>query len=261
MAVKADLVGYLIYCALAAHVYAAAALALRRRLFGEVAFVTGFAACAAAFIVQWVHAGHAPLAGMFSVFVVLGMLVWPLSLFARGMLGAEGAAAHALIAAAVLFPAGFVFPAATQPAPALLQSGWFLPHVGAYLLGYTVMLMAAAQAVLQLICRAGSDQAAARERATWRLVRLGFPLLTIGLVAGAMWGKRAWGDWWHFDPKELWSLATWLTFAGYFPLRAALDGRRLRVCSAAVLTGAAAIGMTLLWVNLTASSTLHAHAF
>jgi ABC-type transport system involved in cytochrome c biogenesis permease subunit len=70
---------------------------------------------------------------------------------------------------------------------------------------------------------------------------------------------QAWGNWWHFDPKELWALATWLVFAGYFHLRAALDGRRLRLCSAVVLAGAAAIGMTLLWVNLSAGSALHSH--
>jgi len=124
-----------------------------------------------------------------------------------------------------------------------------------------VMSMGAVQAALQLAAPASSPLAAARERATWRVVRLGFPLLTLGLVAGAVWGKQAWGDWWHFDPKELWSGATWLLFAAYFHLRAALAGRRLRVCSAAVLAGAGAIAMTLLWVNLTASSPLHAHAF
>jgi ABC-type transport system involved in cytochrome c biogenesis permease subunit len=259
MVVKTDLVGYLIYCALAAHVYAAAAMVLRRRMFGEVAFVTGFAACAGAFVARWVAVAHVPLEGMFEVFLALGMLVWPLSLLVRRALGAEGAAAHALLGAAVLFPAGFVFPAAARELPALLRSGWFLPHVGAYLLGYVVMLMAAVQAALQLGSRAGTALAAARERTTWRLARVGFPLLTIGLVVGAAWGKRAWGDWWHFDPKELWALVTWLVFAGYFHLRAALDGRRLRLCSAAVLVGAGAIGMTLLWVNLTASSALHTH--
>ncbi len=261
MAVKTDLVGYLIYCALAAHLYAAVAMALRRRMFGQVAFATGFAACAGAFVVRWAQLGCAPLGGLFEVFLALGMLVWPLSLLARRVLGAEGAAAHALLAAAVLLPVGFVFPATGRDEPALLRSGWFLPHVGAYVLGYTVMMMGAVQAVLQLTCPAGSDQAARRERATWRLVCLGFPLLTVGLAAGAAWAKQAWGDWWHWDPKELWSLATWLIFAGYLHLRAALAGRRLRLCSAAVLLGAGAIGMTLLWVNLTAASALHAHTF
>lgn len=259
MAIKTDLLGYLLYCGLAAHLYAAAAMALRRRVFGEVAFATGFAACAAAFAVRWVQLGCTPLRGLFEVFLVLGMLVWPLSLFCRRLLGAEGPAAHALVAAAVLFPAGFIFPAAGGETAALLRSAWFLPHVGAYVLGYAVMLMAAVQAALQLAAPSGSPLAAARERATWRLVRLGFPLLTVGLVAGAMWAKQAWGDWWHWDPKELWSGATWLLFALYFHLRAGLAGRRLRVCSAAVLAGAGAIAMTLLWVNLTASSPLHAH--
>ena len=155
MAIKTDLLGYLIYCSLAAHLYAAAALGLRRRLFGEIAFVTGFAACAGAFAVRWVQMGCLPLEGLFDVFLALGILVWPLSLFCRRLLGAEGAAVHALVAVAVLFPAGFVLQAAGPGVPALLQSAWFLPHVGAYVLGYVVMLMAATQAALQLAARAG----------------------------------------------------------------------------------------------------------
>lgn len=259
MGVKTDLVGYLVYCGLAAHLYAGVALALRRRVFGRTAFATGFAACAAALAMRWVQLGHAPLGGMFHVFLVLGMLVWPLSLFARRVLDAEGEAAHALMGCVVLFAAGFVFPAGRGPLPALLRSWLFGPHVGCYLLGYVVMLMGAVQAVLQLAAPAGSELAVRREGATWRLVRLGFPLLTAGLVLGAMWGKRAWGQWWHWDVKELWSLATWLIFAGYLHLRAVLGGRGRRACSMAVLAGAAAIGMTLLWVNLGGAASLHAH--
>ena len=259
MGIKTDLVAYLVYCALAAHLYAAAALALRRRVFGRTAFATGFAACAGAFVVRWVQLGHAPLEGMFDVFLALGMLVWPLSLLARRVLGAEGEAAHAVMAGVVLFAAGFVFDAGREPLPVMLQSALFIPHVGAYMLAYVVMLMGAVQALMQLAAPAGGELAARREAATWRLVRVGFPLLTAGLVLGAVWGKRAWGDWWHWDVKELWSLATWLIFAGYLHLRAALGGRGQRVCSAAVLAGAAAIGMTLLWVNMGGAVSLHAH--
>ncbi len=58
----------------------------------------------------------------------------------------------------------------------------------------------------------------------------------------------------------LWSLATWLIFLGAFALRGALGGRRPRICMAVIIAGAAAIGMTLLWVNLSAGSPLHAYA-
>jgi ABC-type transport system involved in cytochrome c biogenesis permease subunit len=281
VAIKTDLVGFLIYCGMAAHLYAAVALVLRRRVFGEVAFATGFGVLVAAWVVRWVQVGHVPLQSLFEVFLTLGMLVYPLSLLAR-RLGAAGQAAHALIAAVVLLPAGFVFSAARWPLPAVLRSVLFVPHVATYLLAYMVMTMAAVEAVLQLVARAGSDrachpgtatgravaggaalasQAAARERATWRLVCLGFPLLTAGLGLGMVWANSAWGGYWHWDPKENWSLATWLVFLSYFPLRLALHRRWPRASACVVLAGAAAILMTLLWVNLTGSSPLHSHAF
>ena len=47
----------------------------------------------------------------------------------------------------------------------------------------------------------------------------GFRLLTLGLLLGSLWGKLAWGDYWGWDPKELWSLVCWLIYLGYFHFR------------------------------------------
>jgi len=88
------------------------------------------------------------------------------------------------------------------------------------------------------------------ERDMHVVVRLGFPLLTLGLVLGAVWGKLAWGDYWNWDPKELWSLASWLVFLGYLHFRYLYGKRYLRANASLVLAGVAAIVLTLLWVNL-----------
>jgi ABC-type transport system involved in cytochrome c biogenesis permease subunit len=88
------------------------------------------------------------------------------------------------------------------------------------------------------------------DRSVYRLVCLGFPFLTAGLLSGALWGKQAWGDWWNWDPKELWSLATWLLYVAYFHVRAILPHRRPRVEACIVVLGLALIVITLLWVNL-----------
>ena len=250
MVIKTDILGWFVYSALAAQLYAAVALAARRRVLGGAAFATGFALCVAAFAFRWLQVGHVPLQSMFEVFLALGMVVYPLSVFSQQVLGATGQAAHAAIAAAVLFPAAFVFGAEARHLPPALNCWLFVPHVASYMLAYIVMAMAAVQASAQLAAPAGSEQAGQYELATHRLVRLGFPLLTGGLVLGAWWGKLAWGDYWHWEAKELWALATWLIFAGYLHLRPAVRRRLPRVGSGAVIAGAAAIVMTLLWVNL-----------
>ena len=54
---------------------------------------------------------------------------------------------------------------------------------------------------------------------SYRTIGLGFPLLTMGIISGAVWANEAWGSYWSWDPKETWALITWLTFAIYLHVR------------------------------------------
>jgi cytochrome c-type biogenesis protein CcsB len=54
---------------------------------------------------------------------------------------------------------------------------------------------------------------------SYRVIGLGFPLLTIGIISGAVWANEAWGAPWSWDPKETWALITWLVFAAYLHAR------------------------------------------
>lgn len=54
---------------------------------------------------------------------------------------------------------------------------------------------------------------------SYRIIGLGFPLLTIGIIAGAVWANEAWGSYWSWDPKETWAFITWLVFAAYLHAR------------------------------------------
>jgi cytochrome c-type biogenesis protein CcsB len=54
---------------------------------------------------------------------------------------------------------------------------------------------------------------------SYRAISFGFPLLTIGIIAGAVWANEAWGSYWSWDPKETWALITWLVFASYLHSR------------------------------------------
>jgi cytochrome c biogenesis factor len=49
-------------------------------------------------------------------------------------------------------------------------------------------------------------------------VSIGFPFLTIGLITGSIWAKGAWGTYWGWDPKEIWSLISWLVYLTYMHL-------------------------------------------
>ena len=54
---------------------------------------------------------------------------------------------------------------------------------------------------------------------SYRTISFGFPLLTFGIIAGAVWANEAWGSYWSWDPKETWALITWLVFASYLHAR------------------------------------------
>jgi cytochrome c-type biogenesis protein CcsB len=54
---------------------------------------------------------------------------------------------------------------------------------------------------------------------SYRIIGIGFPLLTLGILSGAVWANEAWGSYWSWDPKETWALITWMIFAIYLHTR------------------------------------------
>ena len=52
-----------------------------------------------------------------------------------------------------------------------------------------------------------------------------FPLWTFAIVAGAIWAENAWGRYWGWDPKEVWSFITWVAYAAYLHARATAGWR------------------------------------
>jgi len=64
-----------------------------------------------------------------------------------------------------------------------------------------------------------SKLAKSLDNLSYRTLGIGFPLLTIGIISGAVWANEAWGSYWSWDPKETWALITWVVFAIYFHTR------------------------------------------
>lgn len=263
MEIKFAIIGLFIYLAMAAWAGSfVACLAAGRATapkagrvaerLGSAFFAAGFAILIAGFIYRWIDVKHVPLQNMFEVFLCLGMLMYPLVLFCEKVLGARRTVINVLLGLVVLFPAGFVFHADPERLPPALQSWLFLPHVGSYMLSYIVFALAAVQAGLHVVDKWSKriELGAASETATYRIIRLGFPLLTLGLVLGALWGKLAWGDYWNWDPKELWSLATFLIYVAYLHVRSLYGARHSLVNAGLALGGFACVIITLLWVNL-----------
>ena len=169
----------------------------------------------------------------------------------RRTAAAEAAAARRwwpYAAAAVLsaFPVYFIGRSVLKPdlMPAL-QSPLLFPHILAYLFSYVIFLFAAFGLLRRL----------------WGAA---YFLMTLGLVLGALWGKICWSEWWQFDPKEMWSLCTWLAYGfcfhvKYLPVKSPETKRKLE--KGLLIAGAVLVVLTLAWVNFSRLfSGLHSYA-
>ena len=91
-------------------------------------------------------------------------------------------------------------------------------------------------------CYPHSTLAKKLDNLSYRTLGLGFPLLTIGILSGAVWANEAWGSYWSWDPKETWALITWLVFAIY------LHTRLTKNWSGTKPAIIATIGFFVLWI-------------
>ena len=250
MEIKYDAVSVLIYAAMVLWLAAIGAYATSRRRAGEAGFAAGFVLLAVAFVARWVHVEHPPLQNLFEIFLTLGMLMYPLWRLGKRFLGVTTPIINAAIGWIVLFPAGLIFKSEPQMLPPALQSWLFVPHVGVYMLSYVVLIMAAAEALLCLLRRGRALEALEHEQAASNLIHFAFPMLTLGIVLGAVWGKLAWGDYWNWDPKELWSLTTFLAYIAYLHVRGAYGRKHMSANAILAIIGGLCVIITLLWVNL-----------
>lgn len=80
------------------------------------------------------------------------------------------------------------------------------------------------------------------DRWSYRIISLGFILLTIGILSGAVWANEAWGSYWNWDPKETWAFITWTIFAIYLHIR---TNKNYETENSAIV---ASMGFLIIWI-------------
>ncbi|WP_231961317.1 c-type cytochrome biogenesis protein CcsB [Pedococcus dokdonensis] len=152
----------------------------------------------------------------------------------------------------------------TEASPLLpsLRSFWLVIHVSIAILAVALFTLAAAVTVLQMI-QDRREKAASQGRSFMRalpnaaaLDRLGhglhvaaFPLWTFTLIAGAIWAQKAWGAYWQWDPKEVWTFVIWVVYAAYLHARAT-SGWSTRSSNIIALAGYGCIIINYTVVNM-----------
>jgi len=256
--------------------------AARSEKFGQAATLMawlGVAAQTAMMVLRGVSARHVPLVTMYEYLSAFGWMValsylvfqWR---YGKAAEGVQAAGAPALLLAVALLGYASTLPAQmkqTENLMPVLKSDWLIFHVSVAIIGYGAAGLASALALLFFVRhRAGADSpwltqrlpsAQVLDQAVYRSVRFAFPFLTLVNVTGAVWAYNAWGRYWGWDPKETWSLITWLIYAFYLHARLRAGWSPART-NAVVVVGIAAILFTFLGVNQLGvfSSSVHSYA-
>lgn len=232
-------------------------------LAAQIVFAAGFVMASAMYIYRAIDVENVPLQDMFEVFLSLMVLIWPISMLCKRYLHIGGQPADMLIAVALgIFP-GFLRDGGMRPMIPVMQNNLFVPHVATYMLGTVIMVKACIQGALVLLYSGTrpKEELLLWEKASYRLTAIAFPPMTVGLLLGCIWGKYAWGDFWGWDPKEQWSLATWMGFIAYLHMRYMFGRKHLKLNAACVIICLALIVFTLIAVNLaSAFKGIHSYA-
>ncbi|MGN8051299.1 c-type cytochrome biogenesis protein CcsB [Curtobacterium sp. 22159] len=150
-----------------------------------------------------------------------------------------------------------------RPLVPALESYWLVIHVFVAIAGTGFFALGAGLAVAQLVqtYRQGRSisgklrfmdtlpDADRLEVLTYRVLLVGFVLWTFTLIAGAIWAERAWGRYWGWDTKEVWTFIIWVVYAGYIHARATRGWRGAR-SSWLALIGFAAVMFNFSVVNV-----------
>jgi cytochrome c-type biogenesis protein CcsB len=249
-----------------------------RDLWGKIASgaaAAGLLAHTAALLLRWKESydlgmGHIPLSNLYESLVFFAWAVIFLYLVVEWRTRNRAPGVFVVPVAFLLMAFASLSPNVNdriQPLIPALQSNWLTSHVITCFMGYAAFTVAFGLAILHLVKGREKPGVTSRflglipdrddlEELLYQSTLLGFVFLTLGIMTGSVWAHYAWGAYWSWDPKETWSLITWIVYAALLHARFVRGWRGTRLAVLA-LVGFAAMLFTYLGVNYLPS--LHAY--
>jgi hypothetical protein len=200
---------------------------------------------------RWIGEGYFPLSNLYESLIFLSWSISTLQLIVESK--TQSRLIGAISTPLLFLISGFsslTLPVEMQKALPLvpsLQSNWLMMHVSMMMVSYATLILGSLLSILYLafisfnqkekalLLELSSVNSSASTLTSnnyskisllqtvdiwsYRIIGLGFPFLTIGIISGAVWANEAWGSYWSWDPKETWALITWIVFAIYLHSR------------------------------------------
>jgi len=223
--------------------------------------VVGFALHTANIIARYVLSGHIPIANLHEASSFFSWCIVMLFFYLeyRYKLGLLGSFIMPVVF--ILMLSSSMLPRKIEPLSPVLQSYWLGIHTvlafigdAAFALAFGIGLMYLIQEhyvkskhIGGLFKKLPSLQTL--DEINYRLITIGFPLLTLAIITGALWAESAWGSYWRWDPKEVWSLITWFIYASVLHVRLTVGWRGKRAAILSII-GFCAVLFTFFGVNL-----------
>lgn len=220
----------------------------------------GFVLHTLALITRYVEAGHTPVTNLYESMSFFAWMMVGVLLIVNRRYKVKVLGAFLSPVALIFMIIGLALPQEIVPIAPVLKSFWHPFHVFFAFLGNAIFALAFCCGIMYLIQehRLKSQSAGAITKRlpslkvlddlNYQSLIFGFPLLTLGIITGAIWAEYAWGRYWAWDPKETWSLITWFLYAALLHQRLAI-GWRGRKAALMAMVGFLAILFTFLGVT------------
>ncbi|MDA0633166.1 c-type cytochrome biogenesis protein CcsB [Nonomuraea sp. MCN248] len=213
----------------------------------------GWAANLAAIATRGLAADRWPWGNMYEFVVAICFAAVSAFLITNARQNIRFVGAFVMVSAALgLGLAVLKFYTAAGPVVPALNSYWLAIHVSAAILAGGLFTLAGAAGILYLVRGDGLSRLPSRadlEKVAHKAIVVAFPLWTFAVIAGALWADKAWGRYWGWDPKEVWSFITWIGYAAYLHARVTAGWRGNRA-TVVQLIGFACLLFNLFGVNI-----------
>jgi len=265
----------------AAFVFYLFRMTLGRDSWGRLATYTAFTGLLAqtiALIWRWkvsydLGIGHAPLSNFYESLVFFSWTIVFLYLIMERQLKNRSLGVFILPVSFLLMAFASISPdisSRIDPLIPALQSNWLTSHVLTCFMGYAAFTVAFGLGIMYFLKIAAAGKKGkmiagfihllpdvdVADELMYQSAALGFVFLTLGIMTGSVWAHYAWGSYWSWDPKETWSLITWLIYALMLHTRHVRGWRGKRMALLSII-GFACVLFTYLGVNYLAG--LHSY--
>lgn len=216
-------------------------LGSRKEIVGKLATyltIVALIASTSAIILRMITSGHPPLSNGYEFLLTFVAGILAVYLFAefRYKLRSLGAFVMPIPFLLLMFIIMSMGPdeRIAQAVPPALKSQWLTFHVLTAMFAYGAFAVSFGLGIMYLLKYSKTENGkklspkaiVARfpaleklDELSYKVVGFAFPLLTLCIITGAIWANYAWGTYWSWDPKETWSLITWIIYAGYLHAR------------------------------------------